>query len=78
MDGIVKLVGLAIVVVVLALLGTDLYAVLAKGATHPVVTREHVLMLFAALFGFSLTSDAVVARIVKVALAFRGKGGSDG
>ena len=77
MDSIVKLIGVAIVLIVLALLGTDLYAVIAKGATHPVVTREHVLMLAIALFGFSLTSDAVVARIVKMALAFRGKGGSD-
>lgn len=78
MDFLIKVIGVGVVLVVLALLGTDLYAVIAKGATHPVVTREHVLMLGIGLLGFSLTSDAVVARIVKMALAFRGKGGTDG
>lgn len=69
----VKVAGWAIVAVVLALLCTDLYAVLAKGATHPVVTWEHVVMLLVAVLGIGMASDEVTARIAKMALAFRGK-----
>jgi hypothetical protein len=72
----VKLTGWLIVAAVLFLLGTDLYAVIAKGATHPVVTWEHVIMLLIAILGIGMASDEVTARIVRMALAFRGKGGS--
>jgi hypothetical protein len=73
----VKLTGWVIVAAVLALLATDLYAVLAKGATHPVVSWEHVVMLLIAVLGIGMASDEITARIVKMALAFRGKGGGD-
>lgn len=73
----IQIAGWAIVAVVLALLGTDLYAVLAKGATHPVVTWEHIVMLLVAVLGIGMTSKDVSDRIVAIALAFRGKGGKD-
>ena len=73
----VKLAGWVIVGAVLLLLGTDLYAVIVKGATHPVVTWEHVVLLLIAILGIGMASDEITARIAKMALAFRGKGGSD-
>lgn len=69
--------GWLIVAFVVALLGTDLYAVLVKGATHPVVTWEHVVCLLIAVLGIGMTSPEIAQRIVEIALAFRGKGSRD-
>lgn len=69
--------GWLIVALVVAMLATDLWAVLAKGATHPVVSWEHVVFLLVAVLGIGMTSPEIAQRIVEIALAFRGKGSRD-
>lgn len=68
----VKLAGWLITMMVLALLGTDLYSVLVKGATHPVVTWEHVALLIVGVCGIGMASDETSNRIVRMAGAVRG------
>ena len=75
----VKIFGWALATVVLIMLCTDLYHVLTDPtARHPLVTGTHAVFLIVGLVAVAMSSETVTNRIVKMVLAFRGKGGSDG
>lgn len=67
----VRLASWAIVLMVLVLLGTDVWAVVVKGASHPVVTWGHAAMLITALVAMVGTTEEATNRFVKMLSAIR-------
>lgn len=69
----VKIVGWVILIFVLFMLGTDVYAVIVNDSNHPIITGWHAFFFVIGLIAVGMSSDEVADRIAKMALAFRGK-----
>jgi hypothetical protein len=75
----IRVAGWSILAMVVVLLATDVWSVLARDATHPVVTWGHAAMLGLGLVAVAMTSEEVTNRIVRLVSAARAgaKGGTD-